>query len=200
MPGYGALCDLRSFFPESEYIGCDIREGLGVDRIEDAESLTFADATAGTVLLLEILEHLPHPEKALAEAHRVLREDGLLIVSVPFECRLHGFPSDYWRFTASGIHTLLSGFPEKVIFSLGPEAKPAFIFAVAGKAASARFTKGKGRFEPLVRETFAKTQLRGRISVLKERGRDFLGLLLGRAKLSVAFFDTKAPGGYYRAR
>ncbi len=106
-PGYEGLCDQRCFFPALEYIGCDIRKGLGVDSVDDAEALSFADGAVGTMLLLEILEHLPHPEKAVAEAHRVLRDEGLLMLSVPFNCYLHGFPSDYWRFTASGVHTLL---------------------------------------------------------------------------------------------
>lgn len=42
------------------------------------ETSRFADGSVGTLLLFEILEHLPHPQKAIAEAHRVLREDGLL--------------------------------------------------------------------------------------------------------------------------
>jgi hypothetical protein len=58
---------------------------------------------------------------------------GLLALSVPFNYRLHGFPSDYWRFTASGIHTLLAEFPAKIVFAIGPQLKPAFIFAVATK-------------------------------------------------------------------
>ena len=46
-----------------------------------------------------------------ADVKRVLRDEGLLALSVPFSYRLHGFPSDYWRFTASGIYTLLAEFP-----------------------------------------------------------------------------------------
>jgi methyltransferase family protein len=70
-PGYEALCDLRPFFQGRTYIGCDIRSGHGVDRIEDAQALRFADQSVGTVLLLDVLEHLPYPHKAIAEAHRV---------------------------------------------------------------------------------------------------------------------------------
>src|SRR2546428_9662792 len=88
LPGYEALSDLRGLFSGREYIGCDIRQGLGVDRIENAEALRFSDGSVGTLLLFEILEHLPHPQKAIAEAHRVLREDGLLALSVPFNYRL----------------------------------------------------------------------------------------------------------------
>ena len=48
-----------------------------------ADRLPFADQTFDVVLLLDVLEHLPRPEPALAEAWRVLRPSGTLIVSVP---------------------------------------------------------------------------------------------------------------------
>jgi SAM-dependent methyltransferase len=195
-PGYEALSDLRHYFRGQEYIGCDIRHGLGVDRIEDAHALSFADRSIKTILLLEILEHLPYPNKAIEEAWRVLDYDGVLVLSVPFNFRLHGFPTDYWRFTASGIHVLLSDFPDKVVFALGPQLKPGFIFAVAAKNASREFAERKKKFQARVHDTFRRSWLRGHVSVLKERGRDFLGLLLGRANLSVTFFDPAQGGGY----
>ena len=49
----------------------------------DATSLPVPDGCADAVLLLDILEHLGEPEAALAEAHRVLRPRGVVIVSVP---------------------------------------------------------------------------------------------------------------------
>jgi SAM-dependent methyltransferase len=198
MPGYEKLCDMRPYFNGQNYIGCDIRQGHGVERIEDAQALSFADKTIGTVLMFEILEHLPHPERAIMEARRVLRDDGILALSVPFNCCLHGFPSDYWRFTASGVNLLLSDFPDKIIFALGPAAKPAFIFAVASKSASREFAENKSLFQKRVQETFQRSRMRGYISVFKERGRDFFGHLLGRAELSATFFDPSTDGGYIK--
>jgi SAM-dependent methyltransferase len=198
-PGFEALCNLRPFFDGREYIGCDIRPGLGVDRREDAQALSFADKSVGTVLLFEILEHLPNPHRAVAEAWRVLREDGLLGVSVPFNYRLHGFPSDYWRFTSSGVYTLLSDFADKIVFAAGPKVKPTFIFAVAAKQSTPVFADKKSRFEAAIHETFRRSRLSGHLSVLKERSRDLLGYVLGRAGLSVAFFDPHQPGGYTEA-
>lgn len=195
-PGYDELSNLRRYFVGKEYIGCDIRQGLGVDRIEDAHALSFADRSVGTMLMFEILEHLPHPGKAISEAWRVLDDQGLLALSVPFNYRLHGFPTDYWRFTASGIHALLSDFPDKVVFALGPQLKPAFIFAVAAKCSSDEFTEKKAKFQEEIHDTFRRFWLRGYFSVLKERGRDFFGFLLGRAKLSARFFDPAQAGGY----
>lgn len=196
LAGYEALSDLRHYFRGQEYIGLDIRPGLGVDQIANGQALPFAERSIGTLMLFEVLEHVPYPQKVVAEAWRVLRDDGLLVVSVPFQYRLHGFPTDYWRFTASGIHVLLSDFPDKIVFALGPQLKPGFIFAVATKHVSREFTEGKARFQEIVHETFRRSWLRGHISVLKERGRDFFGFLLGRAKLSARFFDPTQGGGY----
>lgn len=196
MAGTERVNDLRRYFSGIEYVGCDIRKGLGVDQIEDAHALTFPADSVGTVLQFEILEHLPDPKQAVSEAYRVLRSDGLLAISVPFNYRLHGFPSDYWRFTASGLHRLLSQFPEKVVFSLGPRLKPSIIFAVAAKSASPEFTLATARFKTAIYENACQTRWHGHLSVFKERLRDFAGHLLGRAELGVHFFDPNASGGY----
>ena len=50
--------DLRPLFAETDYTGCDIRPGLGVDRIEDVHRLSFGSDTLGTVLMLETVEHV----------------------------------------------------------------------------------------------------------------------------------------------
>lgn len=49
----------------------------------DVEALPFADASFGTVVCTEVLEHVPRPDAALAEIRRVLRPGGVLIGSVP---------------------------------------------------------------------------------------------------------------------
>lgn len=188
-PGYGDLCDLRVLFNGQEYLGCDLQEGPGVDRIEDAQRLSFQDGSFGIVMMLETLEHMPDPVQAVREAHRVLRGDGLLVVSVPFTYRLHGFPNDFWRFTMSGVDVLLRQFPERIVYGLGPRLKPAFIFGVGVKTSSPDLDQKKAQFRDHVRKAFANTRGRGWTSLFKERSRDFIGLLLGRAEMGVHFLD-----------
>lgn len=59
----------------------------------DATSLPVPDGCADAVLLLDILEHLAEPERAVAEAHRVLHPGGVVIVSVPHRGPQHRIDS-----------------------------------------------------------------------------------------------------------
>lgn len=52
--------------------------------LADACALPFEAESFDTVVLGEVLEHLTHPERALGEAKRVLREGGRVIVTVPY--------------------------------------------------------------------------------------------------------------------
>ena len=52
-------------------------------RVEDAQRLGFPDDRFDKVLLSEVIEHVPEPNRAIAEASRVLRPGGLLVVSTP---------------------------------------------------------------------------------------------------------------------
>jgi SAM-dependent methyltransferase len=71
---------------------------------------TISSESVGLVLNLESLEHLPYPQKAIDEIHRVLRPNGLLILTTVMHFRIHRTPKDYWRFTPDGIELLLSRF------------------------------------------------------------------------------------------
>jgi len=91
--------DMRDFDPPCIDIICDI---------SDMQSI--ASESIGLVLNLESLEHLPYPQKAIDEIHRVLRPNGLLILSTVMHFKIHRAPKDYWRFTPDGIELLLSRF------------------------------------------------------------------------------------------
>ena len=80
-----------------------------------------ATDSVDVVLSTETLEHVPDPDSFLSEAHRVLRDGGMLVLTVPFSARWHYVPHDYWRFTPSGLQLLLerNGFGDTLIHARG---------------------------------------------------------------------------------
>lgn len=56
--------------------------------VASAEHLPFADATFDCVVASEVIEHLPEPERAIAEMYRVVRPGGRVIVSTPYRERI----------------------------------------------------------------------------------------------------------------
>jgi SAM-dependent methyltransferase len=69
----------------------------------DAQRLPFADETMDSVLLLDVLEHLPEPNLCLSEITRVLKCKGILVLQVPFLYPIHDAPLDFQRWTLYGL-------------------------------------------------------------------------------------------------
>lgn len=57
----------------------------------DARELKFPDGAFDFVFSFHALEHIPHPEKALAEMARVLRSGGTYLIGTPNKSRLIGY-------------------------------------------------------------------------------------------------------------
>lgn len=70
----------------------------------------FADNSYDAVFMIEVLEHVHTPTKAIAEVHRVLKPGGICVMSVPYIFEIHDIPNDYWRFTEFGLRHLLKPF------------------------------------------------------------------------------------------
>jgi SAM-dependent methyltransferase len=131
--GQESIADLRGIFGAEEHIGCDIQEGLGVDRIEDIHALTFADESVGTIICLETLEHVADPIRAVQEMHRVLRPGGVLAISSLMFFPIHAHPWDFWRFTPEGFELLLQPFESSLVVAQGWDLMPEGIFGLGVK-------------------------------------------------------------------
>jgi len=125
--------DLRPLFPGKKFVGADMREGPGVDRILDLHQLALNSRDVGTALCMETLEHVEHPRRAIVEIYRVLQIDGVLILSTCLNFRIHEYPNDFWRFTPAGLDSLLHAFSVRMIETMGKEEFPHTIIAVAAK-------------------------------------------------------------------
>ncbi|MGD9615324.1 MAG: class I SAM-dependent methyltransferase [Alphaproteobacteria bacterium] len=58
-------------------------------RYMDAENIEVADSSFDIVIAKEVLEHLHSPGRCISEVHRVLRRNGLLVLSSPNRDSLH---------------------------------------------------------------------------------------------------------------
>ena len=88
----------------SRYLGADFAGNPDADIIiRDSGELPLPDESVDCVLSTQVLEHVEHPEKYLAEAWRVLRPDGALVLSTHGVWRYHPDPTDYWRWTVDGL-------------------------------------------------------------------------------------------------
>jgi len=131
--GQEGFADISPFFPNKEFIGCDMRMGPGVDRIENLERLTFEAESIGTIFMLETLEHVAPLQKGMEEVYRVLKSGGWLVISSAMDFPVHEYPSDYWRFTPKGFEYLLKDFFLQKVFFQGPSFFPHTVIGIGRK-------------------------------------------------------------------
>ncbi len=131
VPGQEVIANLRGLFPNRRYAGIDMRPGPGVDAVENVECLPRGDGSVGSVLALNLFEHVARFWRGFDEVQRVLRPDGLLLVSCPFHLHIHSYPNDYWRFTPEAFRLLLDRLPTKIIGYHGPAKRPLDVWALA---------------------------------------------------------------------
>jgi SAM-dependent methyltransferase len=191
VPGQEGIGDLRSLFPQRNYVGCDMREGPGVDRVEDLGQLTIASDSLPMILCVETLEHVFELRRAVDELMRVLAPGGLLAISVPFNHRLHNHPDDYWRISPSCLQRLLAPLAATVVGWQGVDKFPHSVFALACKApVPTWFAPGVGRFT-----TSFQARLRAEEATeprLAKLQRKLLGLLATKRerRRQAAYYDT----------
>ena len=131
--GQERIADLRPLFPGRSYVGCDMEDGTGVDRIENLERLSFADGEVGSFILCDTLEHVRELSTAIRELHRCLDPaHGILIATCAMAFPIHGYPGDYWRFTPDGFRCTFDVFDHALTFRAGDPAFPHSVCIVAG--------------------------------------------------------------------
>ena len=100
----------RDLFPDTYYVGVDIKEGENVDVVIDAYRLEkrFAPGQFDAVLCLHLLEHIARPWLVLKQVDYVIVDLGLLYVSIPtIGYPVHNHPGDYWRLTEQAVREVI---------------------------------------------------------------------------------------------
>lgn len=100
----------KSLFNNSDenYLGCDVIQSSDnkVDILCKATAINAEDESFETVFSTQVMEHVDNSDLMMKECNRVLKPDGVLILSVPMCWELHEEPYDFFRFTKYGLQEL----------------------------------------------------------------------------------------------
>jgi SAM-dependent methyltransferase len=147
---------IRKFLsPETSYTGLDYYRTVTnwyhtrPDVFGDAQDLPVRSASVDHVLLLDVLEHLPQPNKCIAEIARILKPGGRLTIQVPFLYPVHDAPLDFHRWTQHGLGRLAheNGFREQLASYSGSGFETAALMAnIASAHAIVHWAKQRNPF------------------------------------------------------
>ena len=109
-----------NLFDVTKYIGLDIdnehcRKSGIADDYYNGLILPYKDESFDSILCNQVLEHVFFADNFLAELSRVIRPDGILLLTVPFIWDEHEQPNDFARYTTFGLRALLERNGFKVI-------------------------------------------------------------------------------------
>jgi len=96
---YRAVLESRGYVVKT----LDLTLDGGADYAGSAEATGLPSESFDVVLCTQVIEHCMNPWRALAEARRILKPAGSLIVSAPHVWFYHPHPTDHWRFTQEGL-------------------------------------------------------------------------------------------------
>jgi len=115
------------------------------DILASAENIPVNNDFYDVAVMGELLEHILEPEPVIREARRILKLNGLLFISVPFNYPIHGDPDDYARYTDSYWKLVA----EKNKFEIIKIEKHGGFFAVLGLMVQHLFRAKKKSWEPV---------------------------------------------------
>jgi SAM-dependent methyltransferase len=109
-----------TLFRSSQYIGLELdspenRQNKKADFFYDGLRFPFQDCEFDSIVVNEVFEHVFNPTDFLREINRVLRPDGMLLMTVPFVWDEHEQPNDYARYSSFGLISIVERYGFKVI-------------------------------------------------------------------------------------
>lgn len=96
----------KGLFSDTNYTGADIKtDNNSKENIIQISNykVEITDNTFDSVICTEVLEHVPDVYEVFSEIKRVLKPNGILLLTTPFVWPVHAHPYDYRRFTLEGL-------------------------------------------------------------------------------------------------
>ena len=102
-----------SLYRSETYVGLEIdspenRAKKSADHYYDGECFPFESQSFDSVVSNQVFEHVSNPDQFLDEISRVLRDDGLVLITAPFVWDEHEQPHDYTRYSSFGMTSILN--------------------------------------------------------------------------------------------
>ncbi len=105
----------------TEYVGLDIGDNINADYIvNENNKWPLSNSTFDCVVSFQSFEHIEDISHVTTEINRVLKKNGLILITVPFIAYEHAAPSDYRRASKYGISQF---FPKYKFLEVIPEGK-----------------------------------------------------------------------------
>lgn len=105
----------KHHLPHYRHISLDSNAKFGPELCSDICVSGIRDNSIDTVLMLEVLEHILTPQKAVKECYRILKPGGVCLASTRFIMHYHPSPKDFFRFTRDSLDTLFEDFDTEII-------------------------------------------------------------------------------------
>jgi SAM-dependent methyltransferase len=110
----------EKLFSSSQYLGMEIdspgnRQDKKADIYYDGVYFPFHNCEFDSIIVNEVFEHVFNPDEFLVEIYRVLKPDGVLLITVPFCWDEHEQPFDYARYSSFGLISILEKQSFKII-------------------------------------------------------------------------------------
>jgi SAM-dependent methyltransferase len=102
----------------------------------EIDGSSIPSASVETALVIDSFEHAEYKRKVIDELYRVLKPDGVLIISSYMEHPIHDEPHDYWRFTPEAFKSLLKPFASSFVDFAGKDYFPHSVVGIGFKGAA----------------------------------------------------------------
>ena len=92
------------FYKASSYTNSEVSEDFNSNLTVDVRSMPeIKDESFDCVFCSGVLEHVDNYKTEFYEITRIFKNEGILLLGLPFRQALHMAPHDFWRFTEYGI-------------------------------------------------------------------------------------------------
>jgi SAM-dependent methyltransferase len=104
--GAGSYPRYKNLFSFNEYVSMDVSPGKDIDIVGKIEEIPSTDNSYNSIICTQVLGDVYNLNKAFKELYRILKPNGVVLITESLFDPLHDEPRDYWRFTEHGLRRL----------------------------------------------------------------------------------------------